>query len=58
MWGLGAWVTITVKTYRYRADTSACPYSHLLSLMAGLSDVKTAAARIAAQFGGGLVSYR
>ena len=58
VWGLGAWLTITVKTYRYRADTSACPYTHLLSLMAGLTDLRTAAARIAAQFTGGLVSYR
>ena len=58
VWGLGAWLTITVKTYRYRADTSACPYTHLLSLMAGLTDLRTAAARVAAQFTGGLVSYR
>ena len=58
VWGLGAWVTITVKTYRYRADTTACPYTHLLSLMAGLTDLRTMAARVAAQFAGGLVSYR
>ena len=58
VWGLGAWLTITVKTYRYRADTSACPYTHLLNLLAGLTDLRTAAARIAAQFTGGLVSYR
>ena len=58
VWGLGAWVTITVKTYRYRADTTACPYTHLLNLMAGLTDLRTAAARVAAQFIGGLVSYR
>ena len=49
---------MVVKLYKYRWETTACPYSHVLSVLRGVTSVKDGAARILAQFIGGSVAYR
>ena len=58
LWALGAWVTITIKLYKYKPDVTPCPYSHILSLIDRNISLKHAAARIISQFTGGIICYR
>ena len=58
LWVLTAYTAMVVKLYRYRWEATACPYSHLLSVLRGLISCRHAAARVLAQFTGGSVAYR
>ena len=58
LWGAGAWATITAKLYRYKAEASPCPYTHLLSALARTISPRQAVIRVAAQLAGGTVFYR
>ena len=58
LWALGAWVTITVKLYKYKPEATPCPYSHVISFITGHISLKHLITRIIAQFTGGLIFYR
>ena len=58
LWAVAAYTAMVVKLYRYRLEVTACPYSHLLSLLQGYISYRDAAARVLAQFLGGSVFYR
>ena len=57
-WVLTAYSAMVVKLYKYRWETTACPYSHVLCVLRGVTSFKHGAARILAQFIGGSVAYR
>ena len=58
LWIFTAYTAMVVKLYKYRWEVTACPYSHVLSILKGLTSIKHGAARIVAQFIGGSVAYR
>ena len=58
LWILAAYTAMVVKLYKYKWEVTACPYSHVLSLLRGVISYRQAAARILAQFLGGSVFYR
>lgn len=58
LWILAAYTAMVVKLYKYKWEVTACPYSHVLSLLRGVISYRHAAARILAQFLGGSVFYR
>jgi len=58
LWAVGAFVTITVKLYRFKADSVACPYTHVLSVLTRVMSLRHAICRIFSQIVGGMISYR
>ena len=58
LWILTAYSVLVLKLYKYRWEATACPYSHILSVLKGVISCRHAAARILAQFVGGSVAYR
>ena len=58
LWGAGAWATITAKLYRYKAEASPCPYTHLLAALARTISPRLALLRVTSQLAGGMVFYR
>jgi hypothetical protein len=57
LWALLSYLAMSAKLYRYRAETAACPYTHLQSLLRGWLSPRDAAARILAQFIGARVFF-
>ena len=58
LWVTAAYTAMVVKIYKYRWEATACPYSHVLNVLRGLTSVKHGTARVLAQFVGGSVAYR
>ena len=58
IWAVLAFVSMIIKTYRYKVDCVSCPYNHLLSFLKGYLPIKEASIRILFQFLGGSLFFR